>query len=123
MVLILISYAINIENPKTRNRKEILTMNNMQSQKELLIETNAELLKVIANPSRIQIILALLPDKKLSVREIVDIVQMPQSTVSQHLAKLRGRVVQGKRNGLEVHYHICNPKIVQINEILFSQDH
>ena len=103
--------------------KEILTMNNIQSQKESLIEINAELLKVIAHPSRIQIILALLPDKKLSVREIVDIVQMPQSTVSQHLAKLRGRVVQGRRNGLEVHYHICNPKIVQINEILFTQDH
>lgn len=97
-------------------------MNNLQSQQELKIEEAVELLKAIAHPSRIQIILALLSGKKLNVNEIVNIVQIPQSTVSQYLGKLRGKVVTSKRNGLEVYYHISNPKIAQISNILFAKE-
>ncbi|MBO1582845.1 hypothetical protein [Bacillus sp. XF8] len=53
-------------------------MNNLQSKQELKIEESIELLKASANLSRIQV------NKKFNVNEIVNILQIPQSTVSQH---------------------------------------
>ncbi|HDR6919361.1 TPA: helix-turn-helix transcriptional regulator, partial [Bacillus thuringiensis] len=44
--------------------------------------------------------------------------RLPQSTVSQHLSKLRGTVLQSERRGLEMHYYIDNAKARQIVEIL-----
>ncbi|MEC3263920.1 transcriptional regulator, partial [Bacillus thuringiensis] len=41
-----------------------------------------------------------------------------QSTVSQHLSKLRGTVLRSERRGLEMHYYIDNAKARQIVEIL-----
>ncbi|MEC2989234.1 transcriptional regulator, partial [Bacillus cereus] len=40
------------------------------------------------------------------------------STVSQHLAKLKGIVIRAERKGLEMHYYIDNNKARQIVEIL-----
>ncbi|NWK72643.1 helix-turn-helix transcriptional regulator [Bacillus paramycoides] len=97
-------------------------MNKLQSQQELKIEESVELLKAIAHPSRIQIILALLPNKQLNVNEIVNILQMPQPTVSQHLSKMKGEILRSDRRGLEVYYYISNPKVPQIIGILASTD-
>ncbi|HEY8891354.1 MAG TPA: ArsR family transcriptional regulator [Clostridium sp.] len=47
---------------------------------------------------------------------------MPQSTVSQHLQKLRyAGVIEGNRKGLEVNYKITDERIIKlINSILLS---
>lgn len=93
-------------------------MTELQTQKEIEMKKNAELLKALAHPARLKIIANLYPDKRLNVREIVNILQMPQSTVSQHLAKMKGNIVGHDRKGLEVYYYISNPKVVQIHRIL-----
>ncbi|HDR6245769.1 TPA: helix-turn-helix transcriptional regulator [Bacillus cereus] len=88
----------------------------LQVQQE--IEENATLLKIIAHPTRLQIISILLMDQNPNVNDIVIQLKIPQSTVSQHLAKMKGIVVGCDKKGLEVYYYINNPKIAQLYEIL-----
>lgn len=46
---------------------------------------------------------------------------MPQSTVSQHLAKLKSaKIVYGKRNGLEVNYYVINEDAKRIVECIIE---
>jgi ArsR family transcriptional regulator len=46
---------------------------------------------------------------------------MPQSTISQHLAKLKSAgIVEGKRNGLEVNYFVINDDAVKIVKCLID---
>ncbi|MED2241442.1 transcriptional regulator, partial [Bacillus thuringiensis] len=42
----------------------------------------------------------------------------PQSTVSQHLSKMRGKILRSERRGLEMYYHIANSKACQIVSVL-----
>ncbi|PGM86165.1 transcriptional regulator, partial [Bacillus thuringiensis] len=44
--------------------------------------------------------------------------ELPQSTVSQNLSKLRGTVLRAERKGLEMHYYIENSKARQIARVL-----
>ena len=58
-------------------------------QKELeLYESNAELLKVLAHPVRLCIVKGLI-ERKSNVSTMYTGLNMPQSTISQHLAKLK----------------------------------
>jgi len=45
------------------------------------------------------------------VSKIQNCLDIPQSTISQHLAKLRSSgIIAGERNGLEIVYRVVNPK-------------
>ncbi|MED1268904.1 metalloregulator ArsR/SmtB family transcription factor [Bacillus mycoides] len=79
---------------------------------------NVEMLKTLSHPARIQIITILMQHNTLNVSELVNKLQIPQSTVSQHLSKMKGKIVGCDRRGLEVYYYISNPKVPQIIEIL-----
>ncbi|TKI40267.1 helix-turn-helix transcriptional regulator, partial [Bacillus mycoides] len=41
-----------------------------------------------------------------------------QSTVSQHLSKMKGKALKAERKGLEIYYHIQNSKADKIIQIL-----
>jgi ArsR family transcriptional regulator len=46
---------------------------------------------------------------------------MPQSTVSQHLQKLRAAgVIEGERKGLEIIYKVIDERAAQIVKILIN---
>lgn len=48
---------------------------------------------------------------------------LPQSTVSQHLQKLRSAgIVATERNGLEVNYVLADQRIEQMIPILFGEE-
>lgn len=48
---------------------------------------------------------------------------LPQSTVSQHLQKLRSAgIVATERNGLEVNYVLADSRAEQLVMILFKED-
>jgi ArsR family transcriptional regulator len=52
-----------------------------------------------------------------------DCLGLPQSTVSQHLQKLRtAGIVEAERNGLEVNYSIKNEKIKQFVELFLEEE-
>ncbi|AIY73030.1 TPA: metalloregulator ArsR/SmtB family transcription factor [Bacillus tropicus] len=81
------------------------------------LEEDAELLKTIAHPVRIKLLRELYTHKSLNVTQLISALKIPQSTVSQHLSKMRGKVIRGNRKGLEVYYSIHNPKVKVIVEL------
>jgi len=83
-----------------------------------ILEEDVELLKVMAHPIRLKLISALSKHKTLNVTQITKILNIPQSTVSQHLSKMRGKVLKGDRQGLEIYYSIKNPKAEEIMGLL-----
>lgn len=72
----------------------------------------AEILKALAHPVRICIVSNLLEKGEANVSEMQDCLGAPQSTISQHLQRLRlADIVTSRRAGLEVYYSIKNPQI------------
>lgn len=81
----------------------------------------AELLKVLAHPIRICIVKNLLENGECNVGYMHTCLKIPQSTVSQHLQKLRvAGIIQGKRNGVEINYKIKDKRIGNLINSIFS---
>src|ERR1700743_2005937 len=74
-----------------------------------LLEATGELLRALAAPVRIAIVLRLRESHRC-VHELVDALSVPQPLVSQHLKILKSAgVVTGERSGREVLYRLCEP--------------
>jgi len=81
-------------------------------------EEKAEKLKAIAHPHRLCIVKGLL-DNECNVTKIQECLELPQSTISQHLVKLRAaNIIEGRRKGLEIRYRVVDKDIVDIMKIL-----
>ncbi len=88
---------------------------------KLILEQKAELLKSISHPVRLCILTKLLYDGECNVSHLQNCLDVPQSTVSQHLGKLRSSgVLEKERNGLEIHYSIANEEIRKVLEVLLE---
>lgn len=71
--------------------------------------TEAEILKVLGHPIRLKIVAGLCTHE-CNVKHIWECLGLPQATVSQHLALLKHKgIIEGKREGVEVHYSVINP--------------
>ena len=81
----------------------------------------AELLKVLAHPVRLCIVKGLLENGGCNVSHMQNCLNVPQSTVSQHLQKLKtAGIIEGTRDGLMVNYKICNPRVRRLLSVLFA---
>jgi len=91
---------------------------------EAQVTLAAETLKLMADPSRLRIIWALLHGEH-SVTELADHVGAQPAAVSQHLAKLRlARLVKTRREGNFVFYQAEDDHIRRlVEEALFHADH
>jgi ArsR family transcriptional regulator len=79
----------------------------------------SELLKAISHPIRLCIVKGLM-EKESNVTNIQECLDLPQSTVSQHLFKLKvAGIIKGKRKSLEISYRVINDDIRKIIRILF----
>lgn len=79
----------------------------------------ADKLKAIAHPDRLCIVKGLL-DNKCNVTKIQECLQLPQSTVSQHIAKLKSAgIIAGERKGLEICYSVEDEDIIKVVRELF----
>ncbi len=97
---------------------EIFDMKNMKQYDE-----PANLLKALSHPVRLCIVRGLMRKKKCNVSFMQECLDMPQSTVSQHLQKLRiAGIVATERNGLEVNYILANERIAHIVTILLGEE-
>lgn len=75
----------------------------------------SELLKILAHPVRLCIINGLLETGESNVSNMMNCLDTPQSTISQHLQKLKAAgIVEGRRSGLEIYYKICDNKTIEI---------
>lgn len=86
------------------------------------LENKAELLKTIAHPVRLCIIRRLI-DNPCNVSEIYTCLEKPQSTISQHLSKLKAaRVIKGERKGTKICYRVISDQAKEIVAILFNSE-
>ncbi|CAH0120889.1 MULTISPECIES: helix-turn-helix transcriptional regulator [unclassified Paenibacillus] len=86
-------------------------------------EEAAELLKALAHPVRLCIVKGLLEQGGCNVSHMQECLGLPQSTVSQHLQKLRSMgIVAAERKGLEIKYTVANEQVIQLIRILFEEE-
>lgn len=82
------------------------------------MENEAKIFKALADETRLSV-LALLLEGELCVCEIIAALELPQSTVSRHLAYLRNsNWVLGRRQGIWMYYRLNSGEQGMIQELL-----
>lgn len=78
----------------------------------------AAILKQLSNPYRLMI-LCCLSENELTVGDLNQQIELSQSALSQHLAKLReSDIVATRRESQTIFYHISNEKIKDLLKVL-----
>ncbi|PFA77845.1 ArsR/SmtB family transcription factor [Bacillus thuringiensis] len=95
-----------------------MTSTVLESKKTNITEDDVEILKIMAHPIRLRIINELSKHNTFNVSQLTKILEIPQSSVSQHLSKMKGKILKAERKGLEIYYSIRNNKATQIVGIL-----
>ncbi len=81
----------------------------MKFDKQNSYATEAEIFKVLGHPIRLKIVAGLC-SRECNVKHIWECLDLPQATVSQHLALLKNKgIIEGKREGVEVRYSVIHP--------------
>lgn len=84
-------------------------------------DDTAELLKALSHPIRLCIVRGLIELNGSNVTNIYSCLNMPQSTISQHLAKLKScGIITGYRTGPEITYCVTNPKVISLMKLFFE---
>ncbi len=79
----------------------------------------AQLLKLLANETRLLILCRLVANGEMSVNAIVAAAGLGQSAISQHLAKLRDdNLVTTRRDGQTIHYRIADRNVARVIAVL-----
>src|SRR5712691_3673222 len=96
-----------------------------REREEQLYRLQAELCKVLAEPTRLKL-LSLLGERPRAVKDLVEATGERQAKISQHLAIMRQRgIVRTQRVGTEVHYSLADPRMLEAchltREILLQQ--
>ncbi|MFD3447382.1 ArsR/SmtB family transcription factor [Microbacteriaceae bacterium 4G12] len=78
-------------------------------------EDAAGMMRAIAHPVRLGILKELIENGPTNVTTLVEDFDIPQSTISQHLSKLKSnQIVKGRRYGLEVYYEVVDEKAKEL---------
>ncbi|UUO25674.1 helix-turn-helix transcriptional regulator [Colwellia sp. M166] len=81
----------------------------------------ADLLKAMSNQHRL-LILCHLGEKEMSVTALNNVIELSQSSLSQHLARLRqDGLVKTRRESQTIFYSIANPSVVKLISFLHSE--
>ena len=74
------------------------------------LHDSARLFKAFADPVRLRLLNLLAEDREVCVCHLHEALELPQPTVSRHLAYLRkSGLVVGRKEGLWVHYRLAKP--------------
>ncbi len=83
------------------------------------LDKAANMLKAIAHPMRIAILRYLEGDKRLTVTQIHELLEIEQSTTSHHLGILKDKgVLSSKREGKNTYYYLKHQNLTQIVDCL-----
>lgn len=94
----------------------------MEESRELY-EAKSELLKELAHPLRLQIVRGLLVGGCHNVRCMEAGTGQSQSTISQHLMRLKAAgVVRCERSGNEMYYEVSDPDAANLVAALFGDE-
>ena len=79
----------------------------------------AQLLKLLGNEKRLLVLCFLASRGEMTVGELVDVVKLSQSALSQHLGKLRADgLVTYRRTSQTLHYSVADERAVRILQVL-----
>ena len=79
----------------------------------------AQMLKLLANETRLLILCRLAVEREMSAGAIVQALGLGQSAVSQHLAKLRDEnLVATRRDAQTIYYRIADRNVARIIAVL-----
>lgn len=85
-----------------------------------ILEEKADVLKAISHPVRLCIVRRLLKEGEKNVTEMQNCLDAPQSTVSQHLSRLKAAgIIEGRREGIEIYYKLINKDVEKILKSIF----
>ncbi len=86
-------------------------------------DREAEILKVLGHSVRLKIVAGLM-SQSCNVKKIWECLDLPQATVSQHLALLKNKgIIQGRRDGVEVFYQVVSKEARDIVSALLGPPH
>lgn len=89
--------------------------------KSISFDREAEILKVLGHPVRLKIVAGLM-SQSCNVKKIWECLELPQATVSQHLALLKNKgIIEGKRDGVEVFYQVTSEQARKIVAALMAE--
>jgi len=95
-------------------------MDQVEFDKSQSFARQAEILKVLGHPIRLKIVAGLM-SQTCNVKKIWECLELPQATVSQHLALLKNKnIIEGRREGVEVFYHVVSDEARQVVQALFD---
>ena len=81
----------------------------------------AEILRVLAHPVRLQIAYGLSQVGDCNVKNIWSCLELPQSNISQHLSLMKSRgLIGSERQGVEVHYFVKHPSVLELLKCLMK---
>jgi DNA-binding transcriptional ArsR family regulator len=90
------------------------TMKKKERDAPIELEARARYFRVLGDPTRIQILEALI-ERERNVSELIELTGAPQSRVSNHLACLKWcRLVTAERLGRQVIYHIVDERVPEL---------
>jgi DNA-binding transcriptional ArsR family regulator len=79
----------------------------------------AQLLKLLGNEKRLLVLCFLAARGEMTVGELVDVVELSQSALSQHLGKLRAdRLVAFRRTSQTLHYRVVDRRALRLLQVL-----
>lgn len=82
-------------------------------------EEAAAFLKLIANPQRLLILCHLAMVKEMAVGSLGDLLDLSQSALSQHLAKLReDGIVATRREAQTIYYRVADKNVARLLALL-----
>ncbi|NPA42182.1 MAG: winged helix-turn-helix transcriptional regulator [Aquificae bacterium] len=95
---------------------------NTTATKEEKLEELAEFFKALSHPVRLKII-SILIEGKQCVKNLGEVLNMSQPSVSQHLSILRSRGIVGwKREGSIICYYIKDERILKLYDMLIKEE-
>lgn len=82
-------------------------------------QKDSELLKVLGHPIRLKMVEGLIKEGECSVTLMVEKLNIPQSTASQHLGLLKSRnIIEPRKEGVRTCYRVVDQRVHDIIRIL-----
>lgn len=89
------------------------------------VELAVEVFAMLADATRVRIVLALREHEELSVNQLAELIDKSPAAVSQHLAKLRlARMVSTRQEGTRVFYRLTDEHAHRlVTDAIFQAEH
>ena len=86
------------------------------------LDKKAEILKAMAHPIRLCILRGLSENDEKQVNDMKSCLNMPQSTISQHVGILKKEgLIKGRRDGVNIYYSIANDDVKNLIKVVLEE--